>query len=158
MPAQVNEASQALAFLVFNSNNALFAAQPAVAPNGTLTYTPAPDTNGTASVIVTLRDNGGTANGGVDTSPPQMLIINVRPMIFIVNSTRDDPDADSSDLLCATLSGECTLVQLSSRLMLLEPVLPRLHSTSQVKVHILSSRQPRYQQFLYRTLLQRILK
>ena len=42
--------------------------QPAIAANGTLTYTPAANANGTATVTVQVHDNGGTANGGVDTS------------------------------------------------------------------------------------------
>ena len=36
---------------------------------GQLTYTPGPDANGVAVVTVRLMDDGGTANGGVDTSP-----------------------------------------------------------------------------------------
>ena len=47
---------------------ALFSAQPAVSPNGTLTYTPAANANGTAIVTVFVTDNGGTAFGGDDTS------------------------------------------------------------------------------------------
>jgi hypothetical protein len=73
-----NEAGQLLNFIVTNSNNALFAIQPAIDPaTGTLTYTPAPDTNGSAVVTVRLHDNGGTANGGVDTSPAQTFNLNV---------------------------------------------------------------------------------
>ena len=34
---------------------------------GTLTFTPATDANGTATITVEVQDNGGTANGGVDT-------------------------------------------------------------------------------------------
>jgi hypothetical protein len=33
---------------------------------GRLDFSPAPDANGNAKIIVTVRDNGGTANGGVD--------------------------------------------------------------------------------------------
>ena len=55
-------------FIVTNNNNALFSVQPTVVANGTLTYTPAANANGTATVTVQLHDNGGTANGGVDTS------------------------------------------------------------------------------------------
>jgi uncharacterized repeat protein (TIGR01451 family) len=58
-----DESAQTLTFVVTNSNNALFSGQPAVSPTGTLTYTPAPNANGSAVVSVTLRDNGGTANG-----------------------------------------------------------------------------------------------
>ena len=64
-------------FVVTNNNNALFSVQPAVAANGTLTYTPAPNANGSATVTVQVHDNGGTANGGVDTSASQTFTITV---------------------------------------------------------------------------------
>lgn len=72
-----NEAGQALDFLVVTDNTALFSALPAVAPNGTLTFTTAPNANGSATVTVRLHDGGGTANGGVDTSAPQTFTITV---------------------------------------------------------------------------------
>ena len=62
------DVGQTLNFIVTNDNNALFSVQPAVSPTGTLTYTPATNANGSATVSVKLHDNGGTANGGVDTS------------------------------------------------------------------------------------------
>jgi hypothetical protein len=67
-PGPANEAAQTLNFIVGNNNPALFSAQPAIATNGTLTYTPAANSNGTATVTVQIHDNGGIANGGVDTS------------------------------------------------------------------------------------------
>jgi len=75
-----NEAAQALDFIVTNDNNALFSSQPAVDATGKLTYTPAPNRNGTATVTVKLHDNGGTANGGVDTSPAQTFTITITPV------------------------------------------------------------------------------
>ncbi|HEV8345722.1 MAG TPA: N,N-dimethylformamidase beta subunit family domain-containing protein, partial [Vicinamibacterales bacterium] len=69
--------SQAVDFIVGNDNNALFAAQPAVASNGTLTFTPAGNANGSATVSVQAHDDGGTANGGVNTSAAQTFIITV---------------------------------------------------------------------------------
>ena len=59
-----------------NTNSAMFSVQPSVASNGNLTYTPAANANGTAAITVTLTDNGGTANGGVDSSS-QTFNINV---------------------------------------------------------------------------------
>src|SRR5207244_2069245 len=55
----------------------LFSAQPAISSTGTLTYTPAADANGSATVSVQIHDNGGTANGGVDTSAAQTFTITV---------------------------------------------------------------------------------
>jgi large repetitive protein len=72
-----NESSQTLQFLVTNNNPGLFATQPAVAPNGTLTFQTTALALGVATVTVRLQDNGGTLNGGVDTSPPQTFTITV---------------------------------------------------------------------------------
>ncbi|HET7842681.1 MAG TPA: tandem-95 repeat protein, partial [Xanthomonadales bacterium] len=73
-----NESGQAVSFNVTNNTNAaLFSAGPAVAANGTLTFTPAPDANGVATITLVAQDNGGTANGGVDTSAPQTFTITV---------------------------------------------------------------------------------
>ena len=72
-----NESTQTIGFVISNDNNALFSAQPAVSPTGTLSFTPAADANGTATVTVAVQDSGGTANGGVDTSPTQTFTITV---------------------------------------------------------------------------------
>jgi hypothetical protein len=72
-----DESGQALAFSVTNDNNALFSVQPAISPNGTLTFTPAPNANGSATLTIVLRDDGGTAGGGQDTAAPQTLTITV---------------------------------------------------------------------------------
>ena len=44
---------------------------------GTLTFTPAANANGSATINAQGHDNGGTANGGVDASAEQTLVINV---------------------------------------------------------------------------------
>ena len=81
VPLVAATCQQTVSFLVTNDNNALFSSQPAVAPNGTLTFTPAADANGSATVTVTAKDTGGTANGGADTSdPPQTFTITVTPV------------------------------------------------------------------------------
>jgi large repetitive protein len=72
-----NETGQSVSFLVTNDNNPLFAVQPAIASDGTLTYTPAANANGSATVTVRVQDDGGTANGGVNTSAPQTFTITV---------------------------------------------------------------------------------
>jgi hypothetical protein len=74
-PGPADEASQSVSFTVTNDNPGLFAVQPAIAPNGTLTYTPTLLAIGSATVTVRVTDNGGTANGGSDTSSPQTFTI-----------------------------------------------------------------------------------
>ena len=74
-----NEAGQTVNFVVVsNSNGSLFAVAPAVSPSGTLTYTSATGASGTALITIALMDNGGTANGGIDTSATQTFNITVQ--------------------------------------------------------------------------------
>ena len=72
-----DEAGQILSFTLTNDNAALFSAAPAVAANGTLTYTSAAGATGIANLTVKVSDNGGTLNGGVDTSATQSFTITV---------------------------------------------------------------------------------
>jgi hypothetical protein len=71
---------QTVSFIVTNNNNALFSVQPAVSSTGTLTYTPAANAYGSATVTITAQDSGGTLNGGVDTSATQTFTITVTPV------------------------------------------------------------------------------
>jgi hypothetical protein len=89
-----NESGQVLHFEVSNSNPALFAAggQPGIAPNGTLAYTPAAGPNGTATVTVVLKDDGGIANGGIDASAPQTFTIRVNNVAPVVGSVGATPN------------------------------------------------------------------
>ena len=75
-----NEAGQVVTFTVTTSNDALFSVLPAVASNGTLTYTTAPNVNGSVTVNVTAVDNGGILNGGINASAPQSFLINITPV------------------------------------------------------------------------------
>jgi hypothetical protein len=76
--ADGDDGSQAITFSITgNTNAALFSAGPTIAANGTLSYTPAANANGSATISVRAQDNDGTANGGNDTSAPQTFVINV---------------------------------------------------------------------------------
>jgi len=70
------DSGQLVDFVATNTNNPLFSVQPAVSATGTLTYTPAGPT-GVATVSVNIHDNGGTANGGSDTSAVQTFTITI---------------------------------------------------------------------------------
>ena len=54
--------------------------QPTIDPSGNLTYTLADNANGSATVTVQIHDNGGTANGGADTSAAQTFTITAGPV------------------------------------------------------------------------------
>jgi VCBS repeat-containing protein len=76
-----NESGQSLSFIVNgNTNPGLFSTAPSVGADGALTYTPAPNAHGSAVITISLKDNGGTANGGRDTSASQTFRITVLPV------------------------------------------------------------------------------
>ena len=75
------EEAQSVSFNVTNNNNpGLFSVAPAISSSGTLTYTPAPNAFGNAIVTVVATDDGGTANGGVNTSTEQNFTISITPV------------------------------------------------------------------------------
>ncbi|MBK8205281.1 MAG: tandem-95 repeat protein [Planctomycetes bacterium] len=102
-----DEAAQTLTFNVTgNTNAALFNVQPAVAADGTLTFTPATNASGTATITLTLSDNGGTAGGGIDTSAPDSFDITVTaaPEIDLFRQVGVPiPDGTGVDAIGATL-------------------------------------------------------
>ncbi|MBL9130116.1 MAG: tandem-95 repeat protein, partial [Verrucomicrobiaceae bacterium] len=89
-------------YTVTNSNNALFSTQPAIATNGTLTFTPAADAFGTATVTITAQDNGGTANGGIDTGSTTFTInvssVNDAPVFALNNAVASGGQTGSAEL------------------------------------------------------------
>ncbi len=76
-----------------SSNNTALIPNPTVtytSPNstGTLKFTPAANTFGTATITVTVMDNGGTANGGVDETQVQFTVTVNQ---VVINPTIDTP-------------------------------------------------------------------
>ncbi|MCP5028162.1 MAG: tandem-95 repeat protein, partial [Actinomycetia bacterium] len=76
-PGPADESGQATVFGSVTADPGLFTATPAVAPDGTLSFTPAPDANGTTTVTVWVQDDGGTENAGIDTSPNHTLTVTI---------------------------------------------------------------------------------
>src|SRR5262249_42517880 len=74
---------------------------------GTLTFTSAPDANGTAIVLVQIHDDGGIANGGVDTSLGQKFVITVVPV-------NDPPVANPDTVTVLEDSGGTTVNVLAN--------------------------------------------
>jgi hypothetical protein len=72
-----DEAAQGVSFSVTNGNHALFSTPPAINSLATLSFTPAANAFGSASVGVRMTDSGGTANGGQNTSAWQTFLITI---------------------------------------------------------------------------------
>ncbi len=93
--------NQAITITAVSSNPGLIP-NPTVnytSPNstGTLTYTPLASQSGSATITVTVRDNGGTANGGIDTV--------TRSFTVTVNPVNDAPTLDTIADPVAILEG-----------------------------------------------------
>ncbi|MDA0986133.1 MAG: Ig-like domain-containing protein [Bacteroidetes bacterium] len=104
-----NESSQVLSFTVTNNANALFSVQPAVSASGVLTFTPATGQTGTATVTVSVQDDGGTANGGTNTSASQTFTIliaavNQVPTINVISNITILEDAGVQTVNMAGIS------------------------------------------------------
>ncbi len=99
------ESRQTVNFIVSNDNAALFSTPPAISADGTLTFTPAPNANGIATVLVQLHDNGGVGFSGVDSSAPQTLMISVTAINDAPVATNDNYGALSNSTMNVAASG-----------------------------------------------------
>lgn len=92
------DSSQAVsAYLISNSTcTTLLSAGPFVSTAGTLTYTPAPNQNGSCTFDIQIQDNGGTSNGGDGTGPIHNFTITVTA-VDDASTTTDDTATISED-------------------------------------------------------------
>lgn len=93
-----DESGQTLIFVAEADQPNLFAVPPAVAANGTLTFTPSAAVNGITTVTVRLTDNGGTASGGIDVSASTQFTIRLTSDVvgpFLDAALVNDTGADA---------------------------------------------------------------
>ncbi|PKB66135.1 MAG: hypothetical protein BZY81_07815 [SAR202 cluster bacterium Io17-Chloro-G4] len=77
-PGPANESGQTIDFVVTdNTAPSLFSIAPAVASNGTLTYSPSSNVNGSATITLHAHDDGGTLNSGENRGVDQTFTITV---------------------------------------------------------------------------------
>jgi hypothetical protein len=86
-PGEAEEADQNLDFIVEIQGRDIFAVDPTIDDTGTLTYTLADDVVGASPIRVTLMDDGGTENGGDDTSETQTFVIRTDVSSFVRANT-----------------------------------------------------------------------
>ena len=84
--------------------------QPAISNTGTLNYTPAPDAFGVTTVTVQLHDNGGTANGGQDTSAAQTFTITVNAVNDPPSFTKGPDQSVAKDSGAQSVPGWATAI------------------------------------------------
>ncbi|MCX7553684.1 Ig-like domain-containing protein [Marinicella sp. S1101] len=84
-PGPSNESDQTLVFVtqILSAPTGFFAGFPSIdSATGEISFELAADASGQAELSISLRDNGGTSNGGQDTSPPVLLTIATSDIIF----------------------------------------------------------------------------
>ncbi len=109
MFAGLGEPDQVISFQVTNNTNpSLFSVGPSISPTGTLTYTPAANAFGSADITVVLKDDGGTANGGVDTSAPATFKIQITPVNDVPTFTKGADQTVNEDSGFVTIGNWAT--------------------------------------------------
>jgi hypothetical protein len=103
------ESAQTVHFEVSNGNPALFSQQPAISPDGTLTYAVAPNActpGNPVTVTVVARDDGGVLCNGDDAADPKTFTISISCTPDCPTATPQGPlTAGSGRPLGITLAG-----------------------------------------------------
>jgi hypothetical protein len=72
-PGPANESGQTVSFVLTPADPAFFSTQPAIDAAGQLTFRVATGVSGSTTVAIVAMDDGGTANGGADSTAPITL-------------------------------------------------------------------------------------
>jgi hypothetical protein len=97
----LNESDQTISFIVRHIDNpSILSGMPVISSNGELTYTPAENAYGQASITIHAQDDGGLLNNGNDTSASQEFIIYIDPINDCPSFSKGD------DLVVSNYSGK----------------------------------------------------
>ncbi|MCY1535857.1 hypothetical protein D9M68_712810 [compost metagenome] len=103
------ESNQTTTLSVSSSNAALFSSltvNKTTADGGVIEYVLAPGASGSAIITVTVKDNGGTANGGVDSfSRSFTLTVNALPQLTLSSDKGTSIFKGEAAVLTATATG-----------------------------------------------------
>ncbi|MBA3708453.1 MAG: tandem-95 repeat protein, partial [Planctomycetes bacterium] len=105
-----DESAQSVTFTVTTDNAALFTVAPTLSSAGVLSYTPADDANGVATITVVAHDNGGVANGGIAISAAQTATITVTAVNDAPSFTKGANQTVLEDAGGKTISGWATAI------------------------------------------------
>ncbi len=95
-PGGPDEIGQALTFVVTTDNNSLFSVLPTISPDGTLSYTTAPDAFGRVNLLVILKDDQGLSSAS-------------QAFAIVVNPVNDAPVAHNDGVFGVVESSSLTL-------------------------------------------------
>ena len=97
----IGDVGQTVSFAANNNNNALFSVQPAISADGTLTFTPAANANGSTTVAVVATDSVGLSSASQNFSIVVTSVIDT-PVLATT------PTSASITTTTVTLGGEVT--------------------------------------------------
>ncbi len=110
----VTVVSESASIVTGGASAELFAVAPTINNAGQLSYTLNPNVNGTATLSVTVTDNGGTANGGHNTSAAQTLNVSVASVndapVLAIAGTHTGPVNGSNQVVFSTGNGNAISV------------------------------------------------
>ena len=109
MTPGIGDVGQTVSLATTNDNNALFSAQPTIAADGTLSFTPAPNANGSATVTVVATDNVGLSSGAQSFTIQVTSVIDVP--VMAVKSTSALITANSATLGGEVMASEATVTE-----------------------------------------------
>src|SRR5207344_1101773 len=104
------ELTQTLTFSATNNNNALFSVQPSISATGDLTYNPAANANGIATVTVSISDNGSNVAPNVNTSATQTFTITVNAVNDVPLFTKGADQSVNEDAGAQSVTGWATAI------------------------------------------------
>ncbi|MBX3420875.1 MAG: tandem-95 repeat protein [Pirellulaceae bacterium] len=104
-PRAVDEAAQAVSFVVSVNNPAAFSIQPTVSSTGVLTFKTAQDFNGAAVLTVRAIDSGSGVTPNVNQSEPVTFTITVNPVNDAPVAENDSYSVDENSLLQISAPG-----------------------------------------------------
>ena len=108
-PSATDEADQIVRFVTQVGNPDIFATLPTISSDGTLTYQPASDQAGSATVSVVLEDDGEDTGENVNTSVAQSFEVIVEaPQVKNLQIDNTSVPENQADALVGNLSAEST--------------------------------------------------
>ncbi len=119
-PGPPDESAQTVAFNLTNNNNSLFSTQPAISPTGTLTYTPAPNANGSATVSVTATDSAGATSAPAQTFSILVNAVNDAP-VAVDDSYSTNEDTPLTVSAAGVLSNDTDVDNTNAQLSVATP-------------------------------------